>query len=63
MAPRTSKNKANAEKGAITPVPNTTGRQRTMSTKQQLLCELCIVFQGLDLKTGKKPETGLDWTE
>ena len=37
MAPRTSKNKSNAEKGAIAPVPTTTGRQRTMSTKQQLL--------------------------
>ena len=37
MAPRPLKNKSTIEKGAIAPVPTTTGRQRTLTTKQQLL--------------------------
>jgi hypothetical protein len=37
MPSRSSKNKSAAEKGASAPVTTTAGRQRTLTTKQQLL--------------------------
>jgi hypothetical protein len=44
MAPRSSKNKSTTEKGGIAPIQTTTGRQRTQSTKQQLLRKSCILW-------------------
>lgn len=42
MPPRSSKNKSVTEKGAIAPITATSGRQRTQTTKQQLLRKSCI---------------------